>query len=163
MSMPTSGAINMAQLNSELGRASTTPLSIVDSSLNLLRGSSSTPVSISAFYGKTRFILSAAATPGGIGYRRDTGNGSLSPVADSRYGWFKIESTSSSMEIILVTGFAVSQNYWTSLTIGGNTYYSANAVSFNGSGVSGYGISPEWIFYVQTPLVVGGGYDVYIN
>jgi hypothetical protein len=54
MTLPTSGAITMAMINTELGFPSTNPISLQDPPVLALAGiSAGQPISMSSFYGKT--------------------------------------------------------------------------------------------------------------
>ena len=79
MTLQSSGAISIANINTELGVASTTTLSLNDSAARTLAGVASGPISMSNFYGKSN-APAVTFTPNG-------GSSSGSPVALSNYGY----------------------------------------------------------------------------
>lgn len=64
MTLPSSGAISLANVNTELGRSSTATISLGETAVRNLAGVSSGAIALSNLYGKSSSLASAVVTVG---------------------------------------------------------------------------------------------------
>lgn len=146
MTLQSSGAISLANVNTELGRASTTNISLGETAVRTLAGVASGTISLSNLYGKSSYLDQQTVTVGiqsdkigtYYGFQSSMSMGSISD------GTFNVKSGATITEMYYAGygdgsrafGFTISGIYtndgWTTINANGTTY-SRSAASFTAS------------------------------
>jgi hypothetical protein len=137
MAIPTSGALSMSQIASELG-VGASGLNLGRSSVRSLAGNGGGAISFSSLYGKSNsYIRAAVGNDNGysIGFSifyTPYGSTNVSNVNGMRLGslYFNPANGPDGPKVVIqiLSSYALPKNFFNSVTVNGNTYYTANAI-----------------------------------
>lgn len=142
MTLQSSGAISLGNVNTELGRSSTAAISLGETAVRTLAGVSSGAIALSSLYGKSNvaFTPNGGTSAGAPVALEDFGTLSasktISCTQSATWTWTRTSGTSGSVNVVSggtgtsitfslsTTGFTYRQTVWTlTATAGGITRY----------------------------------------
>lgn len=167
MTLPVSGAISMAMVNTELGRAANANVSLTESAVRSMFGKSSGAISMSDGYGKNNkvFTLVAGAGSGLTGFSINN-YGSISPSAFAGYPFKTLQTTvvyqaerdPYNQVSLSFSDYNVPVGLFVSMTVNGVTLLRANASYYHA--VLG-GSRTVWVWdYATIGIVPGTAYPI---